>query len=63
MLGICNITVELLQAGGAAMTPGLHADFTVVGQSGTIPFNWKVGGVRPYVERDIVPAGLQQLLF
>ena len=34
--GICNISEELLKAGGEAMIRGLHAVFTAVWHSGTI---------------------------
>ena len=36
-VGICNISVELLEAGGEAMIRGLHAVLTAVWHSGTIP--------------------------
>ena len=35
--GICNISAELLKAGGEAMIRGLHAVLTAVWHSGTIP--------------------------
>ena len=34
---ICNISAELLKAGGEAMIRGLHAVLTAVWHSGTIP--------------------------
>ncbi len=43
--GGCNISVELLKAGGEAMIHGLHAVLTAVWQSGTIPSDWKRGPV------------------
>ena len=45
--GVCNISAELLKAGGEAMTRGLHAVLTAVWQSGTIPPDWKRGLVVP----------------
>ena len=45
--GICNISAELLKAGGEAMTRGLHAVLTAVWHSGTIPPDWKRGLVVP----------------
>ena len=39
--GICNISVELLKAGGEAMIRELHAVLTVVWHSDTIPPDWK----------------------
>ena len=41
--GICNISAELLKAGGEAMIRGLHAVLTAVWHSGTIPPDWKRG--------------------
>ena len=38
---ICNISVELLKAGGEAMICGLHAVLTAAWHSGTIPPDWK----------------------
>ncbi|KAG0716601.1 LINE-1 reverse transcriptase [Chionoecetes opilio] len=38
---VCNISAELLKAGGEAMIRGLHAVLTAVWQSGTIPPDWK----------------------
>ncbi|XP_050735881.1 uncharacterized protein LOC127008208 [Eriocheir sinensis] len=35
--GACNISAELLKAGGEAMIHGLHAVLTAIWQSGTIP--------------------------
>ncbi len=45
--GVCNISAEMLKAGGEAMTHGLHAVLTAVWQSGTIPPDWKRGLVVP----------------
>ena len=46
--GICNMSAELLKAGGEAMTRGLHAVLTAVWHSGnTIPPDWKKGLVVP----------------
>ncbi|KAG0730476.1 Transposon TX1 uncharacterized protein [Chionoecetes opilio] len=45
--GVCNISAELLKAGGEAMIHGLHAVLTAVRQSGTIPPAWKRGLVVP----------------
>ena len=45
--GICNISVEMLKAGGEAMIHGLHAVLSAVWQSGTIPPDWKRGLVVP----------------
>ncbi|KAG0713027.1 Transposon TX1 uncharacterized protein [Chionoecetes opilio] len=45
--GVCNISAELLKAGGEAMIRGLHAVLTAVWQSGTIPPDWKRGLVVP----------------
>ena len=45
--GICNMSTELLEAGGEAMIHGLHAVLTVVWHSGTIPPDWKRGLVFP----------------
>ena len=45
--GVCNISVELLRAGGEAMIRGLHVVFTAVWHSGTIPPEWKKGLVVP----------------
>ncbi|KAG0723026.1 LINE-1 retrotransposable element ORF2 protein [Chionoecetes opilio] len=45
--GVCNISAELLKAGGEAMIRGLHAALTAVWQSGTIPPDWKRGLVVP----------------
>ena len=45
--GICNISAELLKAGGEAMIRGLHAVLTAVWHSGTIPPDWKKGLVVP----------------
>ncbi|KAG0711895.1 LINE-1 retrotransposable element ORF2 protein [Chionoecetes opilio] len=45
--GVCNISAELLKAGGEAMIRGLHAVLTAVWQSGTIPHDWKRGLVVP----------------
>ena len=45
--GICNISAELLKAGGEAMICGLHAVLTAVWHSGTIPPDWKKGLVVP----------------
>ena len=39
--GVCNISAELLKAGGEAMIRGLHAVLTAVWHSGTIPPDWK----------------------
>ena len=45
---ICNISAELLKAGGEAMIRGLHAVLTAVWHSGnTIPPDWKKGLVVP----------------
>ena len=35
--GICNISAELLEAGGEGMIHGLHTLLTAVWHSGTIP--------------------------
>ena len=40
---ICNISAELLKAGGEAMIRGLHAILTAIWHSGTIPPDWKRG--------------------
>ncbi|KAG0715480.1 Craniofacial development protein 2 [Chionoecetes opilio] len=45
--GVCNISAELLKAGGEAMIRGLHSVLTAVWQSGTIPPDWKRGLVVP----------------
>ncbi|KAG0720355.1 Protein lin-10 [Chionoecetes opilio] len=45
--GVCNISAELLKAGGEAMIRGLHAVLTAVWQSSTIPPDWKRGLVVP----------------
>ena len=46
--GICNISAELLKAGGEAMIRGLqHAVLTAVWHSDTIPPDWKKGLVFP----------------
>lgn len=45
--GVCNISAELLKAGGEAMTRGLHAVLTAVWQSGTFPPDWTRGLVIP----------------
>ena len=45
--GICNMSAELLKAGGEAMICGLHAVLTVVWHSGTIPPDWRRGLVVP----------------
>merc|ERR1712035_27581 len=45
--GICNISAEMLKAGGEAMIHGLHAVLSAVWQSGTIPPDWKRGLVVP----------------
>ena len=45
--GICNISAELLQAAGEAMIHGLHAVWTAVWHSGTIPPEGKKGLVVP----------------
>ena len=45
--GICNISAELLKAGGDAMIRGLHAVLSAVWRSGTIPPDWKRGLVVP----------------
>ncbi|KAG0728096.1 putative protein in type-1 retrotransposable element R1DM [Chionoecetes opilio] len=45
--GVCNISAELLKAGGEAIIRGLHAVLTAVWQSGTIPPDWKRGLVVP----------------
>ncbi|KAG0724898.1 Transposon TX1 uncharacterized protein [Chionoecetes opilio] len=44
---VCNISAELLKAGGEAMIRGLHAVLIAVWQSGTIPPDWKRGLVVP----------------
>ncbi len=41
--GSCNISVELLKAGGEAMIHGLYAVLTAMWQSGTIPPEWNRG--------------------
>ena len=45
--GICNISGELLKAGGETMIHGLHAVLSAIWQSGTIPSDWKKGLVVP----------------
>ena len=45
--GVCNISAEMLKAGGEAMIHGLHAVLTAVWQTGTIPPDWKRGLVVP----------------
>ena len=45
--GICNISAELLKAGGKAMIRELHAVLIAVWHSGTIPPDWKRGLVIP----------------
>ena len=45
--GVCNISGELLKAGGEAMIHGLHAVLVAVWQTGTIPSDWKKGLVVP----------------
>ena len=45
--GVCNISAELLKAGGEAMIRGLHAVLTAVWQTGTVPPDWKRGLVVP----------------
>ena len=45
--GICNISAELLKAGGEAMIRGLHAVLTAVWLSRTILPDWKRGLVVP----------------
>lgn len=39
--GVCNICTELFKAAGEARNRGLHVVLTAVGQSGTIPFEWR----------------------
>ena len=45
--GVCNISAEMLKAGGEAMIHGLHAVLCAVWRSGTIPPDWKRGLVVP----------------
>ena len=45
--GICNISAELLKAGGKAMIHGLHAVLTAIWHLGIIPPDWKRGLVIP----------------
>ncbi len=45
--GICNVSAEMLKAGGEAMIRGLHAVLSAVLQFGTIPPDWKRGLVVP----------------
>ena len=45
--GVCNISAEMLKAGGEAMIQGLHAVLCAVWRSGTIPPDWKRGLVVP----------------
>ena len=45
--GICNISAELLKAGGEAMIRRLHVALTAVWHSGNIPPGWKRGLVIP----------------
>ena len=45
--GVCNVSAELLKAGGEAMIRGLHAVLTAVWQTGTVPPDWKRGLVVP----------------
>ena len=45
--GVCNISAELLKAGGEAMIHGLHTVLTAVWHSGTVPPDWKRGLVVP----------------
>ena len=61
--GICNISVELLKAGGDAMIHGLHAVVTAVWHSDTIPPDWKKGVGCPNLEGERGPSRLQQLLW
>ena len=42
--GICNISAELLKAGGEVMICGLHAALIAAWNSDTIPPDWKKGG-------------------
>ncbi len=46
-VGVCNISAEMVKAGGETMIHGLHAVLTAVWQSGTIPPDWKRGLVVP----------------
>ncbi len=45
--GICNISAEMLKAGGEAMIHGLHAVVSAMWQSGINPPDWKRGLVVP----------------
>ena len=45
--GICDMSAELLKAGGEAIIHGLHAVLTAVWHSGTIPPDWKKGLILP----------------
>ena len=45
--GICNISAEMLKAGGETMIHGLHAVLCAVWRTGTIPPDWKRGLVVP----------------
>ena len=45
--GVCNISAEMLKAGGEAMIHGLHAVLSAVWQTGAIPPDWKKGLVIP----------------
>ena len=45
--GICNISAELLKAGGEAMIRGLYAVLTAVWHLGSILSDWKKGLVVP----------------
>ena len=58
---ICNISAELLRAGGEAMIRGLHVVLTVVWYSGKIPSDWKNGLVVPIWKGKVGPSGWQQL--
>ncbi len=41
--GICNVSAEMLKAGGESMIRGLHAVLSAIWQSGTLPPDWKRG--------------------
>ena len=45
--GICNITLELVKAGGNTMICGLHTVLSTMWRSGAIPPDWKRGLVIP----------------
>lgn len=62
IVGVCNISAELLKAEGAAMICGLHAVLTALWQPGTNPPDLKKGAGCPNLEKGRVPSGLQEQL-